>query len=1182
MGIGGLLLATLLAPLVLPPLVVAATKDDGIPATVQAGYPTLLADRPEERRLRGYLGNSIDRVMSARQRAMDAIYGGDVGRARTALDTYRVDKVVVGPAERARYGAGVGQGLAQLAASSTITTTFDNGDTKVYQIAQPTTAPPFVFVSPQLAVPSPQGMLQDPIERLPRVDDYAWNSVANSHQVLAVLLWLLVIECIGLLTWPLTHRIFGRLDDGGWGWSKIVGLLVWGYVVWLLTSLHLLTYSVVALVVGAALTALLAALVGGWRPRRPGPTDGSIWQVGLRTNRRSIVRSEALFLLAFGVWVVVRGLNPDLWHPTLGGEKPFEFGFLNAILRSPYMPPADPFFSGGTINYYYYGLFLMSLPIKATGIAPGIGFNLAVSTLFALVAVGSATVVQALTGRWRWGLLGTLFVTLLGPVGSVLFPRNEQGPSGIMWLWEKGQAGWQSFGGRIGDWFWGPSRMLDTATSHTISEFPLFSYLFADLHPHMIALPFTLLLVGLGFELFRRLDSPSVTRFSGEQRQAVRVLPFGRDVTTWPLYALASLAMGTLAAANSWDLPTYALLIGGVIMGAAWRRRRADAVVQQRRMGAPGLGTALVEALVLPVVGVALFLPFFLQYHAMVGGAGVVHFTDSLAPFLMFFGLWLFATVSFLAVTGGLLLRQMRSFSQRLVQDGAVAGSILVMIGLSGSVALQQQPHTGIDWILRGMLATLLALALVFVFVVRRGARGWFILWLMVVGLAVELGTQLVFVRDHLDGSPWERMNTVFKFSFQSWTMLALASAAAIPRILRRLKQANPVVAGVWNGLLIVLILGGAVYPLVGLPSRISTRFPNMPRFTLDGLAFLQQATYTADTGNNTSKQIVLADDRAGIDWLNRHVAGLQIVLQSDREFYRSYGMRIAANTGLPTVLGNLHENEQRPAQLVETRHRDVETMLNSPDIAATDDLLTRYGVNYVYVGPAERAFSDPAGVAKWDSMVGHGLKVAFEHGLVKIYRVLPDLQPPTVRGTVPKPVPTVVKDDGRLKSLEAVHEADPASNIAAFGLAQEYARLGRIDDAVNTLQPAVAAHPDDVPIHQFLGDLEAQLGHADAAQTAWEAAAKVAPTMGNWNKLAMGMLPFGRWAVVEQAVQQAQAADPKAADPVYSLAEMYRLRKGNGDRERAIATYEAFIKQTTAGTPYRAQAEQTLRELRK
>src|SRR5207248_9255587 len=94
------------------------------------------------------------------------------------------------------------------------------------------------------------------------------------------------------------------------------------------------------------------------------------------TKRTLIFYYEALFRLASAAFLFIRMLNPDLWHPSLGGEKTMEFGFLNATLRSPWMPPADPFFAGGYINYYYYGQFVMAVMIKLLGVDPAIGINL--------------------------------------------------------------------------------------------------------------------------------------------------------------------------------------------------------------------------------------------------------------------------------------------------------------------------------------------------------------------------------------------------------------------------------------------------------------------------------------------------------------------------------------------------------------------------------------------------------------------------------------------------------------------------------------------------------------------------------------------------------------------------------------------------------------------------------------
>ena len=52
--------------------------------------------------------------------------------------------------------------------------------------------------------------------------------------------WYLMIAGLGLLTFPLTFKVFHKLSDRGYAFSKIVGLLVWAYLFWMLTSLGIL------------------------------------------------------------------------------------------------------------------------------------------------------------------------------------------------------------------------------------------------------------------------------------------------------------------------------------------------------------------------------------------------------------------------------------------------------------------------------------------------------------------------------------------------------------------------------------------------------------------------------------------------------------------------------------------------------------------------------------------------------------------------------------------------------------------------------------------------------------------------------------------------------------------------------------------------------------------------------
>ena len=309
----------------------------------------------------------------------------------------------------------------------------------------------------------------------------------------------------------------------------------------------------------------------------------------MKENRNTVLIEEALFGAAFLFFVFVRFGNPDLWHPVMGGEKPMDFAYLNAVIKSHYFPAYDPWFAGGQLTYYYFGFVLIGALVKLLGVVPSVAYNFAIPTLFALTALGAFCVafnlVQAIEkwGRDRsyWlkkpiviGVIAAVFVVFMGNLGEVQQLQEQiallsqstfkstiqpvkqivetaQGLSKM--VFENAPLNY-----RPEWWYFTPTREIPAPPGEAgpISEFPYFTFLYADLHAHMIALPLTLLVLALAVSWIKR---PPFASASPAHRA---------DTTGWGGIAsigLGGLAAGALRPTNTWDYPTY-LVIGAVAL----------------------------------------------------------------------------------------------------------------------------------------------------------------------------------------------------------------------------------------------------------------------------------------------------------------------------------------------------------------------------------------------------------------------------------------------------------------------------------------------------------------------------------------------------------------------------------------------------------------------------------------
>ncbi|MBI2165422.1 MAG: glycosyltransferase family 39 protein [Chloroflexi bacterium] len=809
-----------------------------------------------------------------------------------------------------------------------------------------------------------------------------------------VLAWLLLVTAISLASLPLTLALFRPLSDRGYLLGKVLGFLLVAYITWLLASLRWMAFSNASIFLALGLVATVSGLIF-WRRREE-------LTAYLRGHWRLITVEEALFLAAFFSFMAIRMANPDLWHPYRGGEKPMDLAYLNAILRSTYMPPYDPWMAGGYINYYYFGQFMVATLIKATGIPTAVAYNLAVPLYFALTFGAAFSIAFNLAygllglsqGRRSWlpaagiAVAGGLFVVVMG---------NLDGAGQAL------QGAWQALIKHqpfpLFD-FWRSSRMMPPdPPGFEITEFPFFTFLFADLHAHLLVMPLSLLAMGLSLCL----------------------VLYGREKGPWrdylPTLGLLALAIGSLPVTNTWDLPAYlALALAAILLGEHFRGR-----------GLSVRGAFRFFALAALLVGVAygLYLPFHQRLESVVTGIVVSETQTAVWQYLAIHGLFVFLSTSLLArlaweAVGPLGWQRLRPWLRitkpaAMVNIGVLlmAGSIVGLAAASGYVNVA---------LLTALLMGTVFLGMHYLLPTRTSApylliQPWppprsrgagvssrspylvFLLLLLAAALAIGIGVDLVTVKGDIS-----RMNTVFKLYLQGWTLLALTSAGALAVLLSPQPKGVSVAVpppkspfrlllrlglGTWWTAFTLLVAASLVYPVLGTRARLLDRFQLAP-LTLDGTAFMDRAEYRDDRG-----AALLRWDKEAIEWLQDNVQGSPVILEANTPLYR-WGSRISIYTGLPAVVGwDWHQCQQRygypncPA--AEERLRDVKTLYATSNTGEAIRLIEKYRVEYIIAGETERNYYGQSGLDKFARGLEGRVSIAYENEGTRVYRVVGD-----------------------------------------------------------------------------------------------------------------------------------------------------------------------------------------------
>ena len=724
----------------------------------------------------------------------------------------------------------------------------------------------------------------------------------SSLGVIDLIVWLLVLELMSFAVLPYLMWLAPNAPDRGYAFSKVCGLFVFGLFCWLpvVSGICSATNSFTLIV----FTALL--LIGYWGYR----ANLVSLSIAGRIIRVHALPVEGLFLGLTLLFAFVRFLNPEI----VWGEKPMDSTFLNFFSRNTVLPPEDPWAAGSPMTYYYVGIHFLASVLKLTGIPGSIGYNLAISSLAGLI------------GASLYGLLLLLSKRVLFASVAAVFLVVASDPEVLRICFLEGKTA--SFDNS----FWASTRVF---TSPGFLEYTGWSLLFADLHAHVIAIPFTVTVLGLAALMF----------LSGDYRYSKRGLVQRVSV---------GVMLGALLGMNTWDFLTFGMVVALMTLTAPapafWKpRTRSDGSVS---VGEALFAVGFARVIALPwdgiLVGVgALLTAIPYQMTTPIGdraGWGWVT-TAEFNSFYQFMRVMGFQVTGLCCATAlcALEYAQRRKFPTVGAISFVAVGSLLI---LTPPLLSEFGKDTHVPWI---SFAVCLSLAVV-------SSIAW---WgdgnsqeKKVLHLFVLCGAVLIVILEIF--YLMDRMNTLFKGYMAVWMLWGVASAMGLHYAGRYAapffgRLVRPLALCVAILLASLSFLGGvlnvkSVVQMQRIPER---------HLTLDGFAYVRD---------------IDPDDFALIKWFNSAIPGTPTILEAQGESYRQY-TRIAMHTGIPTVLGWEYHVLQRGLsyEALMTRKSAVREVYLGTDINNTKRILEFYGVDFIVTSTIERELYGDEHIEKFD-----------------------------------------------------------------------------------------------------------------------------------------------------------------------------------------------------------------------
>ena len=793
---------------------------------------------------------------------------------------------------------------------------------------------------------------------------------------LSVTIWWLTIFVVGLTTLPLCFTLFSRFIDKGYIFTKVLGIFISSYIIWLAANLHIFPFNrltILIVLIGLGLVNLVI-----WAKRSS--KNGSIaipW--GL------VILEECLFFLTLAFWSYVRATEPSI----RGLEKFMDFGFVNSILRANFFPPLDmwlthsPEYLGGYfINYYYFGHYVSAFLTKFSGIDPAVTYNLAMATLGAFTFVLPFSLGMNLiylflnsldtrgtrdtrgTFEFKYLIIGLLagFLVSFGGNLHTLYVFTSGYPN------ETPVPPWQLSAGFHPDRYWYPN--ATRFIPNTIHEFPIYSFVVADLHGHVSNIPFVLFAIAILLtQVVGKKDEKELDETNSKKSSAnpdVSLFMEFENYTTVPL--LIILLMGVLLSVmymtNAWDGVIYMILTGLVFLYINIRSNHTSVKI--------ALYKTFSASLFLVFFFLLAGLPFSLNFKPFVSGIGVLCTPAFLAgktigPFLfeadhcqrspiyMLVILWGFFYFNVLGYLFLVILPKLRIFLSSYRDNRRSTRMTTRVNAEDKGLAILRFPIRAIR---------------------ESSPIDVFVMIMIFISTLLLIFPEFFYMKDIYPAH--YRANTMFKLGYQAFMMLGIVSTYIYFRIrLAWQNRRKPLSTTLYTFFFLILFFLVAIYPYFAIKSY----YGGLKNYIgLDGLKWLANEFSDDYQAILWIRKNIRCSDISGTDCTNQPV-----IVEANGDSYTDYA-RVSAYTGLPTIVGwPVHEWLWRGSyDEAGKRIPEVAAIYESEDQSYTNDILKKYKVEYIFLGSLEREKYPNLSEEKLNGLG----KVVFESGETKIYKV--------------------------------------------------------------------------------------------------------------------------------------------------------------------------------------------------